>query len=1579
MPPGDDQVPTLAGAAWQRVSPSLCNGDVVAAQKLSAQLAEVTVYLLVWGEAGNLRFMPELLYFITEVILAAEPSGCAPYGDVACSDTLQPTEMEVGSRGGHRSSLFLAHVVRPIYNVVFDEYWEHVSVNAQGREARKMHEGFDAFLPRDVANYDDWNELFCDPERLVDCLVLRTTCEQLFARRHGVRFEALVDVDWRTALDGTKTKTHREIHSLWGVFAAVHRVVFLHAILFFLTLFVAAEERLESTGLPVMRLSGSTMWIRLGALGLVLPFHGLLVTFAHWHVTGKPVRTKNRCRIIVSLLFWLVPVGTYVALRLAEARPVEQRRIYLFAHCGVCALGTFFLLFLPDTLSSLKLWELTRVTWYTKCLRYLFWALVFGVKFFFGLSVSREVLSASQDLLLVLPGHETLEELHQVVLSTVWTSNVLEWLLLWITTFLLFVADTQLWFLVGCTVLGTIITLVQRRCNALQCTFEDAVSMIPKRFSEKLLPYAALQELCGHDDANDVELSSKFPPLWDRIVEYMRYEDKCDSSSKANLCFQGIIGHSVKYSELSMPIALRGEPAASASKRDGPGWSVNVPDLFRYEPVCERVAKHYCFVPDDDWPVNEDMQWRLLALSRGLALPMPRPYRAPYIPGITILIPHYAESILLQTKELYDSDFDGADVPLIDWLATRYQDEFNHFTNRQQEFSQGAAWPHSGTQWFDYSDAQWAKICGWSSMRMQTLWRTVAGMCLYHPALQALYEAQGDMSSSMARAGAWDPAECFTCLVSMQMYKYFNAVQLQHTNKMLSKFPKCLHVAYIDHEPKEPNHHMDRVHVNQERRYFSCLIDSGCPERPDGSRVPRLRVELPGYPILGDGKGDNQNHALPFMRGSFAQCVDANQGAYFEQMLMMPCVLGEFRTEHSGDGRAKRIVGLPEHITSDIGSIGDFAASAELAFGTLLQRSYSVLGARMHYGHPDVMNKEYMMQQGGVSKATKTLHLSEDIFAGMDFTLRGQGRTIHHCEYLHLAKGRDLGFNTVLAFFSKLSSGAGEQIISRQMFRLGNSLDLPEALTFWYAHVGYYMTQFLISLGMPMLVFVWLLVLLSDCEKSLPSFSTCSMAEENVGGSAVMTRALSTWFSTIMLFFWFATNLPLFCQIWYERSLKLAFLRFVKQMATLSPILFIFQSKIIGFYVMNELRFGGATYVSTGRGLPTERRPFIGKCLDGRFKLDKAKVGGLYLDYARITMYHGVKLLIGAVLVLVVSHIQQVGSSEGTNRAASSQLWSMWVSVWITVISWLFAPFIFNPYQFELRRFCADVRAWFAFFWDDMGMHWVLWWEKTQLRAGQTNRRFQYYLLDISLFVGFFFFAAWYAALNLKLHVISNVFSKSLLITGLHVGCLMPPVFSSIAFSSIVTLIEGLLETRNSTRGQVASEETDSDTDQQLPSRCPTRLPLLLSAFWVTFLALLESVTTLVPLLHLQWYNTFIAGIILKWGLRGVLITLGENLMRSRCFHKGSCIARTIAHWVRASRMFREAPGGCRVSRRQRDRHLHGDCRSGVTSCHAAHAGHAATRWGRCQAGPFLSCGHRSDAACPVTRDAPVPLQHARF
>lgn len=57
----------------------------------------------------------------------------------------------------------------------------------------------------------------------------------------------------------------------------------------------------------------------------------------------------------------------------------------------------------------------------------------------------------------------------------------------------------------------------------------------------------------------------------------------------------------------------------------------------------------------------------------------------------------------------------------------------------------------------------------------------------------------------------------------------------------------------------------------------------------------------------------------------------------------------------------------------------------------------------MHYGHPDCFCRLWNITRGGVSKASKSIHVSEDIFAGFNCTLRG-GAVSHH-EYIqvHLA------------------------------------------------------------------------------------------------------------------------------------------------------------------------------------------------------------------------------------------------------------------------------------------------------------------------------------------------------------------------------------------------------------------------------------------------------------------------------------------------------------------------------------------------------------------------------------------------
>lgn len=44
---------------------------------------------------------------------------------------------------------------------------------------------------------------------------------------------------------------------------------------------------------------------------------------------------------------------------------------------------------------------------------------------------------------------------------------------------------------------------------------------------------------------------------------------------------------------------------------------------------------------------------------------------------------------------------------------------------------------------------------------------------------------------------------------------------------------------------------------------------------------------------------------------------------------------------------------------------------------------------RLHYGHPDLFNKLFVMTKGGISKATRLLHLTEDVFCGCNHILRG--------------------------------------------------------------------------------------------------------------------------------------------------------------------------------------------------------------------------------------------------------------------------------------------------------------------------------------------------------------------------------------------------------------------------------------------------------------------------------------------------------------------------------------------------------------------------------------------------------------
>ena len=65
-------------------------------------------------------------------------------------------------------------------------------------------------------------------------------------------------------------------------------------------------------------------------------------------------------------------------------------------------------------------------------------------------------------------------------------------------------------------------------------------------------------------------------------------------------------------------------------------------------------------------------------------------------------------------------------------------------------------------------------------------------------------------------------------------------------------------------------------------------------------------------------------------------------------------------------------------------------------------------------GHPDLHHRLRAATGGSVSKSSKTVCVSEDVYGGINACLRG-GRIVYR-EYLLVGKGKDLDFSAVTAF-----------------------------------------------------------------------------------------------------------------------------------------------------------------------------------------------------------------------------------------------------------------------------------------------------------------------------------------------------------------------------------------------------------------------------------------------------------------------------------------------------------------------------------------------------------------------------------
>ncbi|KAG6506858.1 hypothetical protein ZIOFF_032190 [Zingiber officinale] len=408
-----------------------------------------------------------------------------------------------------------------------------------------------------------------------------------------------------------------------------------------------------------------------------------------------------------------------------------------------------------------------------------------------------------------------------------------------------------------------------------------------------------------------------------------------------------------------------------------------------------------------------------------------------------------------------------------------------------------------------------------------------------------------------------------------------------------------------------------------------------------------------------------------------------NQDNYLEEAVKMRNLLEEFHGNHGL--RAPTILGVREHVfTGSVSSLAWFMSNQETSFVTLGQRVLAYpLKVRMHYGHPDVFDRIFHITRGGVSKASRVINISEDIYAGFNSTLR-QGNITHH-EYIQVGKGRDVGLNQIALFEGKVAGGNGEQVLSRDVYRLGQLFDFFRMLSFFFTTVGFYVCTMMTVLTIYIFLYGRVYLALSGLDSEISR-------KARISGNTALDAALNAQFLVQIGVF---TAVPMIVGFILEFGLMQAVFSFITMQFQLCAVFFTFSLGTRTHYFGRTILHGGAKYKATGRG----------------FVVRHIKFAENYRLYSRS---HFVKALEVALLLIVYI-------SYGYTRNGASSFILLTISSWILVISWLFAPYIFNPSGFEWQKTVEDFDDWTAWLLYKGGVgikgeySWESWWDDEQV------------------------------------------------------------------------------------------------------------------------------------------------------------------------------------------------------------------------------------------------------------------------
>ncbi|KAF1956695.1 beta-1,3-glucan synthase-like protein [Byssothecium circinans] len=1200
------------------------------------RVRQLALYLLCWGEANQVRFMPELLCFIFKCAddWLNSPAGQAPG---------EPVE----------EFTYLNQVITPLYQFCRDQGYEIVD----GKYVRRERDH------AQIIGYDDINQLFWYPEGL-ERIVMEDK-SRIVDLPPAERYAKLKEVVWKKVF----FKTYYERRSWFHMVVNFNRIWVIHLTTFWMytaynskPVFTKGYEQQLDQQPPAAAILSAV-----GLGGALASFIQIFATIAEWaYVPRKWAGAQHLTkRLLFLLLVFAVNVGPAVYIfgiakdqndLIPKILGIVQFIIALitFIFFSVMPLGGLFGSYLTRNsrqyvASQTFTASYPRLRGNEMWMSYGLWVLVFTAKlsesyFFLTLSIKdpiRILISMRKPTCIGDGLLKTYVCPHQPMILLG---------LMYFTDLILFFLDTYLWYII----LNMMFSFSRSFYLGISIwtPWRNIFSRLPKRIYSKVLA------------TTDMEIKYKpkvlISQIWNAIVISMYREHLLAIDHVQKLLYHQV-------------------PSEQEGKR-----TLRAPTFF--------VSQEDHSFKTEFFPAQSEAERRISFFAQSLSTPIPEPLPVDNMPTFTVMIPHYSEKILLSLREIIREDEPYSRVTLLEYLKQLHPHEWDCFVKDTKILADETS-QFNGDSEKSEKDTAKSKIDDlpfycigfksaapeytlrtriWASLRSQTLYRTISGFMNYSRAIKLLYRVEnpevvqmfGGNSDKLERELERMARRKYKICVSMQRYAKFSKEERENTEFLLRAYPD-LQIAYLDEEPPTTE--------GEEPRIYSALIDGHSEIMDNGMRRPKFRVQLSGNPILGDGKSDNQNHCIIFYRGEYIQLIDANQDNYLEECLKIRSVLAEFE-EMTTDNVSPYTPGLPsakfnpvailgarEYIFSEnIGMLGDVAAGKEQTFGTMFARTLAQIGGKLHYGHPDFLNGIFMTTRGGVSKAQKGLHLNEDIYAGMNALLRG-GR-IKHCEYYQCGKGRDLGFGSILNFTTKIGTGMGEQMLSREYYYLGTQLPLDRFLSFYYAHPGFHVNNMFIMLSVQCFMFVLLNLGALSHESIICRYNknTPNTDPQWPNGCANLVPVFD-WVSrcivSIFIVF-FIAFVPLVVQELTERGFWRAATRLGKHFSSGSPFFEVFVCQIYANALTTNLSFGGARYIGTGRGFATARIPF----------------GILYARFAGPSIYIGARSLMMLLF-------------------ATMTVWGPWlIYFWASLMSLCLCPFFFNPHQFSWDDFFIDYR-----------------------------------------------------------------------------------------------------------------------------------------------------------------------------------------------------------------------------------------------------------------------------------------------